>query len=61
MENNKQNPYQATEIKGKWYVTGDGLKIPVKSQEHANILANVIFNIEITDPNFSPGRRKKSV
>ena len=61
MENKKQNPYQATEIDGKWYVTGDGLKIPVQDQEYAETLARVLFTIEIPPVSFNPGRKKKSV
>ena len=57
----KQNPYQATEIDGKWYVTGDGIKLPVKDQEYAETLARVLFNIDIPQVNFVPGRKKKTV
>lgn len=53
--------YEAKEIDGQWYMIGDGLKIHVKDQEYAETLARVYATIEITDPNFSPGRRKKSV
>jgi len=53
--------YEAKNIDGQWYMTGDGLMIKVKNQEYAETLARIFPTIEITDPNFTPGRRKKSV
>lgn len=53
--------YEAKEINEQWYMVGDGLKIKVESQSYAETLARVLATIEITDPNFTPGRRKKSV
>jgi hypothetical protein len=50
---------RATEIDGKWFMTGRGLKIPVKDQNYAEVLIRTFESIEITDPNFKPGRRKK--
>ncbi len=50
---------RATEIDGKWFMTGRGLKIKVESKSYAETLARVFESIEITDPNFKPGRRKK--
>jgi hypothetical protein len=53
--------YEAEEINGQWYMTGGGLKISVKDQEYAEMLARIFPTIEIADPNFNPGRRKKTV
>jgi hypothetical protein len=53
--------YEAKEINGQWYMTGGGLMIKVKDQEYAETLARIYPTIEITDPNFTPGRRKKAV
>ncbi len=61
MNEKPKNPYQATEIDGKWYVTGDGVKLPVKDKEYAETLARVLFNIDIPAAPFFPGRKKKSV
>jgi hypothetical protein len=52
---------QAEQIGDKWYVVGDGLKMPVPSQEHAIVISNYLMTTEVPDPNFNPGRRKKSV
>jgi len=49
------------QIDGEWYVVGDGLKMPVPSQEHAVVISNYLMTAEVPDPNFNPGRRKKSV
>jgi len=49
------------QIDGEWYVVGDGLKMSVPSQEHAIIVSNYLMTAEVPDPNFNPGRRKKSV
>jgi hypothetical protein len=35
--------------------------MPVPSQEHAIIVSNYLMTAEVPDPNFNPGRRKKSV
>jgi len=50
---------RATEIDGKWFMTGRGLKIHVTDKNYAEVLIRTFENIEITDPNFKPGRRKK--
>lgn len=51
----------AENIDGKWYVVGNGLKMPVPSEGHAVAVANYLMHVEITNPNFTPGRRKKKV
>jgi hypothetical protein len=61
MEEKEKNPFSPTQIDGKWYLTGGGLKIPVESEEYAATLARVLFNIEIPNPFFTPGRKKKNV
>lgn len=55
------NGYKAIEENGKWFMKGKDLKIETPNKEYAEVLSNIFPNIEITDPNFKPGRRKKSL
>jgi hypothetical protein len=48
-------------IDGKWYVVGNGLKMSVPTKGHATAIAHYLMNVDITNPNFTPGRRKKSL
>jgi hypothetical protein len=50
---------KSQKIDNQWYMVGKDLKIKVESEEYANVLINVFKNLEITNPNFTPGRRKK--
>jgi hypothetical protein len=57
----KKIKLQVENIDEQWYVVGDGMKIPVPTQEHANAVSRYLMTAEVPDPNFNPGRRKKSV
>jgi hypothetical protein len=48
-------------IDGKWYVVGNGLKMPVPTEGHAIAIAHYLMTADIPNPNFTPGKRKKSV
>lgn len=52
---------ESKEINGEWYVVGDGMKMKMASKEHADAVSSYLMIIDIPDPNFKPGRRKKSV
>ena len=57
----KKIEIQAEQIENMWYVIGEGIKIIAPTQEHANAVSKYLMTAEILDPNFKPGRRKKSV
>ena len=57
----KKIKLQVENIDEQWYVVGSGIKIPVPTQDHANAVSKYLMTAEIPDPNFNPGRRKKSV
>ena len=57
----KKIKLQAENINNQWYVVGDGIKIPVPTQDHANAVSRYLMTAEVPDPNFNPGRKKKSV
>jgi hypothetical protein len=57
----KKIKLQVENIDEQWYVVGSGIKIPVPTQDHANAVSRYLMTAEVPDPNFNPGRRKKSV
>ena len=57
----KQIKLQVENINNEWYVVGNGLKMLVPTEGHANAVAKYLMTAEVSDPNFNPGRRKKSV
>lgn len=57
----KKIKIQAEQIGDKWYVTGDGLKMPMPTEDHANAVSKLLMTLDVPNPNFTPGRRKKSV
>jgi hypothetical protein len=57
----KKIKLQAEQIGEIWYVTGEGLKMPMPTEGYANIVSKLLMTLDVPNPNFTPGRRKKSV
>lgn len=57
----KKIKLQAEQIGDTWYVIGEGVKMPMPTEGHANAVSKLLMTLDVPNPNFTPGRRKKSV